>query len=366
LIAFFQSIHSSFAGVPSCVNENLLTRTLRDKMGFDGFVVSDCGAIGNLVTESRWSPNISAAVAESITAGNDVNCGPDYALIPSVVEEGLLSESDVDRALARTLTIRFRLGVFDPPEDSPFAHINMSVVGSPEHMELAAEAARQGIVLLKNQGMALPLIAGALTSVAVIGPQCDDELVLLGNYHGSPTHVPITPLAALTEALGKDKVRSSLGCWVQGEGTWRFGDAVQLAATSDVAVVFVGSSSKGTNISQPNLIAPATEKESLDRSSLLLPGVQLDLVKAIAKRTTTPIIVVLINGGAIDVEWMVKSNRVSAIVEAWCALHRSVLHPPSFSFASIILLVSGILAKKAAQLSPMYCWAMSTPVDAFQ
>ena len=286
-------------------------------MGFEGFVVSDCGAIGNLVTESHWSVNISAAIADSIVAGNDVNCGPDYASIPEVVAEGLLSESDVDRALSRVLTVRFRLGVYNPPEDSPFAHINMSVVGSPEHINLATEAARQGIVLLKNDRKVLPLNADKLNSVAIIGPQCDDSLVLLGNYHGTPTHDPITPLAALVESLGSHKVKSAPGCWVQGEGTWKFGDAVELAASADVAVIFVGSSSKGTNISQPNLIAPATEKESLDRASLLLPGVQLDLVKAIAKRTNTTLVVVLINGGAIDVEWMANSERVSAIVEAW-------------------------------------------------
>lgn len=295
-------------------------------MNFDGFVVSDCGAIGNLVTESHWSANTSAAVADSVLAGNDVNCGPDYQDIPSVVAQGMMTEFDVDRALARVLSVRFRLGVFDPPDQSPFAHINMSVVGSQAHVELATEAARQGIVLLKNDANVLPLDANAIQNVAVIGPQSDDELVLLGNYHGTPTHLPITPLAALTQALGKDKVKSAAGCWVQGEGTWKFGDAVQLAAAADVAIIFVGSSSKGTNISQPNLLSPATEKESLDRSSLLLPGVQLDLVKAIAKRTDTRIVVVLVNGGAIDVEWMVKSGRVAAIVEAWSALCVALFH----------------------------------------
>ncbi len=148
----------------------------------------------------------------------------------------------------------------------------MSVVGSKQHIDLAADAARQSIVLLKNHRSLLPLQPDALKSIAVIGPQCDDELVLLGNYHGTPTHPPITPLAALKLALGGQKVQSASGCWVQGEGTWKFGEAVQLAASSEVAVIFVGSSSKGTNISQANLISPATEKESLDRSSLLLPG----------------------------------------------------------------------------------------------
>jgi beta-glucosidase len=175
-------------------------------MGFDGFVVSDCGAIGNLVSESHWAANISAAVADSVIAGNDVNCGPDYQSIASVVAEGLLSEADVDQALSRVLKVRFRLGAFDPPEHSPFAHINMSVVGSQAHINLAADAARQGIVLLKNDGGLLPLDSDKLQSVAVLGPQCDDDLVLLGNYHGTPTHEPITPLAALSRAIGKDKV----------------------------------------------------------------------------------------------------------------------------------------------------------------
>ncbi len=151
----------------------------------------------------------------------------------------------------------------------------------------------------------------------MIGPQANDPLVLLGNYHGNPTHVPVTPLAALSALLGKDRVKFSQGAYVLGEGTWMFGDAVNAAADSDLAIIFVGSSSKSTNLTFPDLLSPATEKESLDRTSLLLPGVQLDLVKAVARRTKTPIVVVLVNGGPLDIEWIVNSPRINSILMAW-------------------------------------------------
>lgn len=180
--------------------------------------------------------------------------------------------------------------------------------------------------------------------MAVLGANGNDTLVLLGNYHGTPYGNEVsTPFAAITERVGADRSSFKLGAWPSGEGTWAFGNAIVAASAADVAVITIGSSSKGTlngftfcNCkSNPHcnsisvvvfsgdapervlVIADTTiEKESLDRKSLTLPGMQLDLVKAIASQTTTPIIVVLIHGGPLDIAELMEMPRVEAVLSA--------------------------------------------------
>ena len=157
--------------------------------------------------------------------------------------------------------------------------------------------------------------------IAVIGPSADDKQLVLGNYHGNPfggqDHV-VTPLAALQARVGSQvDLEYQQGCWIIGEGTWKFEDAITAAESADLVLMFVGSSSRGSNITFPDLIDTATEKESLDRLHISLPGTQGGLIKAIAKRTSTPIVVVLINGGPQDVSWAHHSDRVDAIVAGW-------------------------------------------------
>ena len=162
--------------------------------------------------------------------------------------------------------------------------------------------------------------------VGVIGPQADDNLVLLGNYHGRTSrggNTAVTPLQALRDRLsggsdGSDggvEVEYAYGCAVTGDGAWPWGDAITLARDSDVAIVFMGSSSKGTvdGITHYDTV----EKESLDRRDIGLPGQQQDLLQALTTLTTTPIVLVLVQGGAISVEWAHASDRVGAILSAW-------------------------------------------------
>jgi beta-glucosidase len=177
-------------GVPACGNAWLLDTVLRKEWGFGGFVVSDCGAISTMVWGHQVKPSDEDAVVAGLRAGCDLECGKAYSSqIERAVSHGALSEADVDRALGRVLAARFRLGMFDPPERNPYASIPMSVVDGPEHRKLALEAARESLVLLKNEGI-LPLDLGKLRKLAIIGPAAG--VFLHGSYHGNNGHL-VTP-----------------------------------------------------------------------------------------------------------------------------------------------------------------------------
>jgi beta-glucosidase len=187
-----QSIMCSYNrvnGVPSCGNLWLLDTVLRKEWRFGGFVVSDCGAIGAMVWGHHVKPTDEDAVVEGLSAGCDLECGKAYAeQITRAVARGILSEAVVDRALIRVLAARFRLGMFDPPEKNPYASIARSVVDGPEHRTLALEAARQSLVLLKNDGV-LPLDPRRTKKLAVIGPAASVFLHGSEGYHGTNSHL---------------------------------------------------------------------------------------------------------------------------------------------------------------------------------
>lgn len=188
-------------GVPSCQNEWLLDTVLRKEWGFDGFVVSDCGAITAMVWGHHVKASDQDAVVAGLRAGCDLECGNSYAQqIASAVARSALSEADVDRALRRVLAARFRLGMFDPPERNPYASIAMPSVDGPEHRALALEAARQSLVLLKNDGV-LPLDAQKTKKLAVIGPAANVFLHGSAGYHGTNQHL-VTPHAGILRRAG--------------------------------------------------------------------------------------------------------------------------------------------------------------------
>jgi len=194
-------------GTPACASPLLLDTILRREWRFGGYVVSDCWAISDIHTGHRTEPDEVHAAAVSLAAGTDLSCGPEYASLTAAVEQGLVTEAQVDTALARLLRTRFRLGVFDPVELQPFpaaradAPPAITVIDAPAHRALALEAARKSLVLLKNDGGLLPLPKD-LGTIAVIGPNADDGDLLLGNYNGLPTE-PVTPLEGIRQAVGR-------------------------------------------------------------------------------------------------------------------------------------------------------------------
>jgi beta-glucosidase len=193
--------YNSVNGDPACSNNQLLDTILRKEWSFTGYVVSDCGAIGDIYQGHKAAKDAQEGVSKAVKAGTDLDCGLEYANIVPAVRSGLLSEKDVDESVRRLLTARFQLGMFDPPSMVKWAQIPYSVNDSPAHAALALETARKSIVLLKNEGNVLPL-SKTLKTVAVIGPNADEVEVLLGNYNGQPSH-PITPLAGIRAKVSK-------------------------------------------------------------------------------------------------------------------------------------------------------------------
>ncbi|RKY87706.1 glycoside hydrolase family 3 protein, partial [candidate division KSB1 bacterium] len=165
--------YSRANGEPCCASKTLLQEILRNEWGFDGYVVSDCGAICDIFKGHRVAKTAQEAAAMAVGAGCDLNCGETYGALLIAVEQGLISEEAIDRAVKRLFTARFRLGMFDPPEMVPYAQIPYEVNDCQEHRELALQAARESIVLLKNENDFLPLDKD-LKSIAVIGPNAND------------------------------------------------------------------------------------------------------------------------------------------------------------------------------------------------
>jgi beta-glucosidase len=197
-------------GFPACASPRLLEEILRRTWGFAGYVVSDCGAIGDIYRTHKFAPNAEEGVSLAIKAGTDLACGGEYTNAIGAVKKGLLAESDVDQALRRLLWARFKLGMFDPPAQVKYAQIPYIENDSAAHRALALETARKSIVLLKNEKNSLPL-SKSLKTIAVIGPNADDAEVMVGNYNGEPT-APVTPLAGIRQKLaGRARVLYARG-----------------------------------------------------------------------------------------------------------------------------------------------------------
>ena len=203
-------------GEPCCANKRLMKDILRDEWGFDGFVVSDCGAIYDIWKFHKYVATEKEASVLGVKAGTDLTCGDEYKTLVEAVKEGLISEAELDVSVKRLLTARFRLGQFDPPEMVPYARIPYSQNDTDEHRQLALKTARKSIVLLKNANRTLPLKKD-LKSIAVIGPNADLPETLWGNYNGTAS-VLTTPLAGIRNAVSKNtKVTYALGSTLAGE-----------------------------------------------------------------------------------------------------------------------------------------------------
>jgi beta-glucosidase len=197
--------YNAVDGAPACANRHLLGDILRGAWGFDGFVTSDCGAIGDIADGHKYAKDLEHASVDAVRAGTDTSCGTEYDSLTQAVHDGLIHESELDAAVKRLFRARFRLGMFDPVADVPDANIPFFKVNSAAHAELALQAARESMVLLKNAGNVLPL-KKSIRTVAVIEPNAASLAALEGNYNAIPLH-PVNPLDGLRTALaGRAKV----------------------------------------------------------------------------------------------------------------------------------------------------------------
>mmetsp|Transcript_20723 Transcript_20723/g.52624 ORF Transcript_20723/g.52624 Transcript_20723/m.52624 type:complete len:939 (-) Transcript_20723:211-3027(-) len=429
--------YNSLNGAPTCGNHHLLSGILRKQWGFKGMVVSDCGAVSDIMEGHHVARTMPEAVSVAITAGNDLFCDGAYDQIPAAVHQGLLNETALDAAVTRALELRCSVGALThkPPKDLPWGKLGRSVIGSPRHLRLARTAAEQSLVLLVNREVAawggrraLPLDpamfkaarrghgnngdsqeggqAGSARGwklgagkLAVIGPLADSPEHLLGNYVGYPAGgadaTVQTPLQAIRELLcsagssGKPGEGEQRAAWLRRDGAARrlaagqagsssssllgrgaeqghgmmqaeqgdvgtvqapensgsggagglegdgvclvysqgiptiqtqnldglSGSVTDVLARQDVAagVLFVGGSvlEGGDSLSRVR-----TEGEGLDRGDLRLTWAQEQLVRA-ADRAGKPLVLVLLQGGPIDIGPLLQLPNVAAVLSAW-------------------------------------------------
>jgi beta-glucosidase len=317
-VAGVMSAYNSLNGVPASASKFLLTDLVREKWGFEGYIVSDCDAIRDIYGEKQhhYVNTAEEAAALAVKAGCNLCCGGDYNALVRAVQQGLVTEEEIDGALYHTLWTRFRLGLFDPPEQVPYSKYTLADNDLPAHGQVALELARQSIVLLKNNGI-LPLDRTKLKSIAVIGPNGDSKSMLEGNYHGTASQ-PVSILDGIRRLAGQDiKVTYALGSPVTtkpGSAPWSGQDnkttrpvaelkteALALAADAEL-IVYVGG------------ITPEQEGESFDRESIELPAEQQDLIRAL-HATGKPVIMVNCSGSAMALTW--EDEHLPALLQAW-------------------------------------------------
>ena len=307
--------YNAVYGEPACANPLLLTELLRKQWGFNGHVVSDCGAIYDIYANHKFAGSSAEAAADAVKAGDDLCCGTDYNSLARALKGGLISQAQIDTAVERLFDARFRLGMFDPKEKNPYAGISMSQNDTPEHEALARKVAQESMVLLKNDGT-LPLDRSKLKRIAVIGANANSVPLLLGNYFGTPSR-PVTILAGIQQAAGPGvEVVFEAGCALalaQDETVNRelFAQAVAAARAAD-AVIYVGG------------ISPQLEGEEMkvsvdgfnggDRTRIELPAQQSELLQAL-HATGKPLVFVNCSGGAIAMPW--ETEHLAAILQAW-------------------------------------------------
>ena len=295
-------------GVPDNASTPLLQKILRQEWGFDGFVISDCGAIANLVEKQGIVQTMSEAVALGIRAGVSMNCGTTYHdWTAKALEQGLIKESQLDESVRAILRAKFRLGLFEHPEPDKMVWEKLPEYDTPEARALAREVAAEGSVLLKNDNGVLPLRKD-IGTIAVIGPNADSPQT--GDY--SPKIAPDQMISVLqgirshvkpgTKVLFAPGLDSPLST-----DTSKFTEAIDAAKQSDVAVVVVGDSSHPGG-------PEGTTGENRDGATLDFPGAQRALVKAI-QATGTPVILVIVNGKPFTLAW--EATQIPAILVTW-------------------------------------------------
>jgi len=299
--------------VPAHGSEKWMNDILRRELGFRGVVVSEGGGFGTLIYEHIVRTQKEAG-ALALKAGVDVNITYEPAYMGPLienVEEGRVPITLVDRALRRVLDLKFRLGLFE----NPYVDVDhaLRTVHSQSHQDLALRAAREGIVLLRNEQKLLPLKKD-LKSIAIIGPDAENLMNQLGDY--SPHKVlqnVVSILDGIKGRAGREaKITRVRGCGVLGDDKSGLADAIRAAKNSEVAIVVVGENQGQNDVEEKQ--DPPTDGEGHDVASLDLTGVQEDLVKAVYD-TGTPTVVVLVNGRPLSTRWI--AEHVPAIVEAW-------------------------------------------------
>lgn len=300
-------------GEPCCAHEYLMEDVLRKRWGFEGHYVSDCWAIKDFHESHKVTDSPVESVCLALEKGCDLNCGCTYRSIMEACENGDLPVEYIKRSAIRLFTTRYLLGMFDHTE---YDEIPYEVVGCKEHLALASRAAKESIVLLKNNGI-LPLSKKEIKTIGVIGPNADSREALIGNYHGTASRYT-TILEGIQDYVGEDVrvlyARGSHLFYDREEPLAKAGDRLSeakiVAKHSDLVVLCLGldESLEGEEGDTGNAYA------SGDKKDLQLPETQIRLLEAIAE-TEVPFIVCMMSGSAMDLNF--ASEKASAILQVW-------------------------------------------------
>ncbi|XP_038680677.1 probable beta-D-xylosidase 5 [Tripterygium wilfordii] len=287
-------------GIPTCADTNLLKNTIRGDWNLHGYIVADCDSIEVMVDDHKFLNDTKEdAVARVLKAGLDLDCGDYYTkALGNSVNQGKVKEADIDKSLKYLYVVLMRLGFFDG--SAYFETLGKKDVCSDEHLELAAEAAREGIVLLKNENNALPLKASEIKKLAIVGPHANATSAMIGNYAGIPCRY-VSPINGFTKF---GEVIYERGCdGVACKNQSLILPAIEAAKNADATILFVG-------------LDLSVEAESLDRNDLLLPGYQTQLINKVAESSQGPLVLVIMSAGGIDITFAKNNPKIQAILWA--------------------------------------------------
>ena len=296
-------------GEVCCASKLLLEDILRGRWGFQGHVVSDCLALSDFHLTHKVTKDAAESIALALKNGCDLGCDHISDAIPEAIARGLITEADVDRALERSLATRFKLGMFDPPEEVPYAAISTDVVGCEAHRQLAYKTAAESVVLLKNKNKILPIDPSS-KKIFVTGPTATSLEVLLGNYYGFNNQM-LTLLEGITgrvpEGMGMEYTAGAMLKHPREiQETWAPG----MAQSADLTIICAGNSSFLEGEEGESLLSP----QNGDRSSISLPASQVDYIKELAIQGVK-IVLVLTGGSPIALGEI--EDLVDAVVFIW-------------------------------------------------
>ncbi|KAJ7012127.1 beta-xylosidase/alpha-L-arabinofuranosidase 2-like [Populus alba x Populus x berolinensis] len=298
-VASVMCSYNKVNGIPTCADPDLLSGVIRGQWKLNGYIVTDCDSIDVFYNSQHYTKTPEEAAAKAILAGLDLNCGSFLGQhTEAAVKAGLVNESAIDRAVSNNFATLMRLGFFDgDPSKQLYGKLGPKDVCTAENQELAREAARQGIVLLKNTAGSLPLSPTAIKNLAVIGPNANVTKTMIGNYEGTPCKYT-TPLQGLAASVATTYLP---GCSNVACSTAQVDDAKKIAAAADATVLVMGADQ-------------SIEAESRDRVDILLPGQQQLLITAVANASTGPVILVIMSGGGMDVSFAKTNDKITSIL----------------------------------------------------